>query len=248
MDRTVLAEALGVLLPAAQRFGRDAAAERDWRPDAPEAYCGRCGVTVGPGAATASGCPLCRDGRLPWDRIVRLGPYRDPLDGWVRQMKFQRGWPWGRWFGTQLALACDVPEAAPLVTPTPLHWRRRWRRGYDQARLIAEALAERRGWHLAPLLRRVRPTRPQSKMTSHAAHAANVRNAFAIDAVDLSGRAVVLVDDVKTSGQTAGACAKLVRRAGAAQIILAVVAVADPRGPWQLGPPTDTPIEAQRPA
>jgi len=225
--------ALEVLLPSPQRFGRAAAAQTQWQPDAPDGYCRRCGVTAGPGAVTESGCTMCRGKPIAWQRAVRLGPYRPPLAEWIRQMKFHAGWPWAAWLGRQLAARIELPsDDVPLVVHVPLHWMRRVGRGYDQSRLMAEALAGARGWPAAPLLRRMRRTRPQSNLRTQADHKKNVRGAFAAAGVDVGGRTVVLVDDVKTSGQTARVCARVLQRAGAGTIVLATAAVADPRGPW----------------
>ncbi len=238
MIEAMWVDALEVLLPPAERYGAAAARVEGWQPQSAAGYCPRCGVSAGPGAATSSGCTVCRDKPVAWDRVVRLGPYHPPLNEWVRHMKFHRGWPWAAWFGRQLAAQLeDASDKTPLVVHVPLHWTRRLWRGYDQSRLIAGALAGARRWERAPVLRRVRRTRPQSTMTSQADHAANVRGAFAVAHVDLGGRPIVLVDDVKTSGQTAGVCTRLLKRAGAGTITLAVVAVADPHGPWLMGDP-----------
>jgi len=62
----------------------------EWEPDGSERYCGRCGGTVGPHEATASGCASCRGKVLAYEGVVRLGAYREPLAGWVGDLKFRR--------------------------------------------------------------------------------------------------------------------------------------------------------------
>jgi predicted amidophosphoribosyltransferase len=136
---------------------------------------------------------------------------------------------WGRWLGRELAANAPDYDRA-LVVPVPLHWWRRARRGYDQARFMAEGFAAARGLKVARLLRRVKLTRQQSLIQAHAARIANVRKAFRIRPVDLSGCTVWLIDDVKTSGATAHRCTRLLQQAGALRVNLAVAAVADPRG------------------
>ncbi len=213
-------------------IGDRAAAQAGWASDAPGRYCRRCGASVGPGAATAAGCAHCRSVKLVWDGCYRLGAYKPPLAGWIVQMKFARLWSWCCWFGEKLVTVCDGAKddsRQTLVTPIPLHWRRRFGRGYDQAVLIAEALADVSGWTYAPLLHRTRSTKSQSLIHNQADRLTNVRGAFGMDAVDLSDCRVLLVDDVKTSGSTAAQCARLLRRNGAARIDLAVIAVADPK-------------------
>lgn len=203
------------------------AAAAEWSPDKPGVYCFRCGVSAGPGEVTTDGCSECLGRRLPWDRLVRLGGYESPLDGWVRAMKFHRDWTWGPWFGEQLAsrLPRPIGDSPAAVCAAPLHWRRRWSRGYDQAKLIARAVARARGWPCVDLLRRVRPTQPQSLLPL-AKKFANVRDRFEAERVDLSGWTIWLVDDVKTSGATLSQCARLLRSRGAEWIGVAVAAVA----------------------
>lgn len=207
-----------------------AEAQTPWRPDPPGAYCLRCGATAGPAAADATGCAFCRGERVPWDRVVRLGGYTAPLDERIRAMKFARQWQWAPWLGERLAEAvAPLPLADPVVCPVPMHWFRRWRRGFNQAALIGEALARHRGWRFAPVLRRTRHTPPQTAVAP-SDRSANVRNSFAVAEVDLRGCHVVLVDDVKTSGSTLSACTRLLRDRGAASVTIAVAAVADPKG------------------
>ena len=116
-------------------------------------------------------------------------------------------------------LAAAPPDA--LLVPVPLHRWRIWKRGYNQAALIAAALSRRSGVPAAPdLLRRTRAT-PPLRGLGRRERALAVRGAFSVrDAVRpaLAGRAVILVDDVFTSGATANACARALKRAGAARV------------------------------
>jgi ComF family protein len=110
---------------------------------------------------------------------------------------------------------------APVLAPVPLHRWRIWRRGYNQAALIAGALARRAGLEAQlDLVERVKSTPVLRGMSPHERRQA-VRGAFRINAkrkAGLKGRAVVLVDDVYTSGATAEACARILKRAGASRV------------------------------
>ncbi len=104
------------------------------------------------------------------------------------------------------------------LVPVPLHWARRWRRGFNQAEVLARAVAQRHG---LPVLRgslcRLRATPPQQGDTE--ARRRNVRDAFAVTAgTDIAGRRLLLVDDVFTTGATVNACARILLRAGAADV------------------------------
>ena len=108
-----------------------------------------------------------------------------------------------------------------LLVPVPLHRWRIWKRGYNQAALIASALARRGGVEAElDLLRRTRAT-PPLKGLGRRERALAVRGAFALApgaGPSLAGRRVVLVDDVYTSGATASACARALRRGGAGSV------------------------------
>ena len=204
--------------------------EHGWQVDGPDRYCGRCGVSAGPYSTAPGGCPSCVDRPLPWQRFVRLGPYESPLTDWIRAMKFARQWSWAEWFGQQLAEL--VPDSSPgrstVVCPVPMPRRRRWQRGFNQAQLMAGVLAVRRGWPVLELLHRRRHRRPQAGLCL-TERLANARGSFAAKSIDLSGWEVWLVDDLKTTGATLSACARLLQRAGADYVSVAVAAVADLR-------------------
>jgi ComF family protein len=114
-------------------------------------------------------------------------------------------------------------EPGGILVPVPLHRWRIWRRGYNQSALIARALARRSGSPFAmDLLRRKKSTPPMRGMGA-AERARTVRGAFAVlqdRRAALQGATVWLVDDVHTSGATANACARALKQAGAARVIV----------------------------
>jgi ComF family protein len=116
-------------------------------------------------------------------------------------------------------------EGIGVVVPVPLHWRRRWARGYNQATAVAEELAHGLNVKVAPaLLRRVRHT-PQQVQPTASARRENVKGAFrVVKGAKLNDQTVLLVDDVMTTTSTATEAARTLRGAGAKRVIAAVLA------------------------
>ncbi len=126
-----------------------------------------------------------------------------------------------------------IAEAA-CVVPVPLHRGRLWRRRFNQAVLLGQAIAARAALPFLPTgLVRVRATRPQVGL-SRAARAENLSGAFRVpprEAHRICGRRILLVDDVTTTGATGNAAARALLRAGAASVdLLTFALVADTTG------------------
>ncbi len=186
--------------------------------------CG-CGVPL-PGPLTR--CGRCRRGLSPFATGASLGPYEGGLRVLLHELKY-RG---RRRLATRLAEALlaepaarAVIEGADALVPVPLHPRRRRDRGFNQAELIAAAIARRSGLALfASALVRRKDTAPQTGLSA-AARRGNVQGAFAVRRrAQVTEKRIVLVDDVLTTGATAQACAQALREAGALEVRLLSVA------------------------
>ncbi|HET8550781.1 MAG TPA: ComF family protein [Bryobacteraceae bacterium] len=115
------------------------------------------------------------------------------------------------------------------IVPMPLHWMRRWQRGFNQAELLARGLVRPLGAPVLKALARARATRPQAGLT-RAQRRANVSGSFRLrERAGLSGAHVLLVDDVMTTGATLSAAASVLKHAGARRVTAATVARADRR-------------------
>jgi ComF family protein len=165
---------------------------------------------------------------LGFDAAARLGPYDGRLREAVIRMKSSAGEGLAEMMGRVFKEAvCPRlrTEGVGLVVPVPLHWRRRWERGHNQSESLGRELAGGLGVGFsARVLRRVRHT-PQQVQPSASARRENVKGAFrAGSGASLAGRTVLLVDDVMTTGSTAGEAARTLRRAGAERVIVAILA------------------------
>ncbi len=208
--------------------------ECGWMPDPREAYCRRCGDSIGPGEATANGCGACRARPPIADGFVRLGPHSKELRNWIIQIKYQQRWfEMGRLLGRRLADAIIDAEAVDrertLVVPMPMPWQRRIYRGIDHARVIATAVAGGLGSPVELVLKQTngRPQvdLPPSRRARSVARRMHARRRFG--GWDLKGLDVVLVDDVKTTGASLRAAVRLLKKLGPDRIIAAVLAVSD---------------------
>lgn len=113
----------------------------------------------------------------------------------------------------------DLPQGSALV-PVPLHRRRLWQRGFNQAGLLAKELSRRSGLKVDHPLIRTKRTPPLKGM-SRQQRLRTVAGAFRLrPGTNLKGRTVVLVDDVLTTGSTAESCARVLLRAGAVRVEL----------------------------
>ena len=181
-------------------------------------HCACCGTPFDHdrGAAALCGECLAATPRFTTARAAVL--YGGPARKIVLALKHGDRAHLARMMAAAMARVAILPPGA-LLLPVPLHRWRLWRRGFNQAALMAQALAALTG-HDTDLmvLQRVRHT-PSSHGMGRAARAANVRGAFRVsDRERIKGRDVVLVDDVLTTGATAEACARHLRRSGAQSV------------------------------
>ena len=140
----------------------------------------------------------------------------------VHRLKYGDRLDLARALGAMMARAgSELLAEADLVVPVPLHWRRLWRRRFNQAAALGEALARTAGISFDPLiLTRVRATQPQVGL-SRPQRRDNLQGAFRVpDAARprLAGKRILLVDDVLTTGSTANAAARVLLRAGASAV------------------------------
>ena len=139
--------------------------------------------------------------------------------------------PLGKRLAGLLSRALPDEGLPPLdvVVPMPLHWRRRWKRGFNQSEILARAVAKKRRLPLIDAVLRVRATAVQAGL-SNSNRRKNVAGAFRVPRNSkIAGKNVLLIDDVMTTGSTAAACAAALKHAGARSVTLLTLARADRR-------------------
>jgi ComF family protein len=137
--------------------------------------------------------------------------------------------PLARPLAAFLERAVPIDQIVDAVVPVPLHWRKRWERGFNQADLLACYVARKRGVPVLRVLRRKRATAVQAGLAS-AGRRRNVAGAFALIAdAQIADRKILLIDDVMTTGATASTCASVLKRGGARSVSLVTLARVDRR-------------------
>jgi competence protein ComFC len=176
-------------------------------------------------------CPLCAGGMRGFDRAYSYGFYEGSLRKLIHLFKYSGMKPLGKRLAGLLCRALPDPGADrfDVVVPMPLHWRRRWKRGFNQSEILARLVAKDRRLPMINAVRRVRATAVQAGLTN-SNRRKNVAGAFRVSRKSrIAGKHVLLIDDVMTTGSTGAACASILKRAGARSVTLLTLARVDRR-------------------
>jgi len=183
-------------------------------------FCKRCGLPFEGDLTTPFECSNCRDMKLHFSSARSAVAAGEVILDIIHRYKYQLA---------ELLVQQAAPELASekwdLIVPVPLHPAKEREREFNQAVHLAGHLALATGLPVnKDLVRRVVPTSTQT-LLSREKRIANVRRAFAMNnGCRLKGERIVLVDDVLTTGSTTSACARVLRKAGAAEVCVWTVA------------------------
>lgn len=185
---------------------------------------------------------LCRSCRIDSPECAGVHKKFSFLDSWIAvwyykgyirksilRFKFYGARHYAAAYGRLLAMRIqqEYGDAFDVLTWIPVSRLRRLVRGYDQARLLAEAVGRELGMTPVCTLRKVRHNRAQSGISGQAKRRANVLGAYrTVPGQELRGKRILMIDDVITTGATAGECARVLLTAGAKEVHCGCIAAA----------------------
>lgn len=194
----------------------------------PAGACDCCGAPLGPNLDPAAGCTFCRGENYVFDRVFRLGVY----DGRLRMAVLKSKAKGSEWVAAALAHYLWEERQREIlstgidgVVAIPQHWMQHLIQPYHAADTLAAVWARSLQVPLhAHILKKVRRTPSQVSLSPHERRS-NLRNAFAVKRGDaIAGKTVLLADDVMTTGSTVNEAAKVLLKAGARRVVVAVIA------------------------
>lgn len=194
--------------------------------------CRRCGAPLGPYTISDDGCPVCVREHFAFDEVIRLGLYRDELRTACLMAKNAAGALLGRALTDLLVEVKGTALAAcrfDAIVPVPEHWLKRLVRPQYAAETIACELSRRLKVRLATGILAKQRWTPKQARSSPADRRQQQHGAFGTSKrISLRGQTVLLVDDILTTGATAHEAARMLKRAGAKRVVVAVLAVSPP--------------------
>jgi ComF family protein len=172
-------------------------------------------------------CAVCRESLVNFDAAYSFGAYEGSLRKLIHLFKYGKVESLAEPLSKFLLLATPLEAQFDVVIAMPMHWRKQWERGFNQARLLAEPIARRYGLKVSDSLRRTRYTKAQAGL-SEAQRRDNLKNSFRVERRDqVAGKRVLLVDDVFTTGATLRAAAEVLKAAGASHVTALTLARVD---------------------
>lgn len=197
-------------------------------PESWQRGCPKCGAYIKRPESFGDRCALCHDMPLKFDSALAVGNYQGLLKelvlGLKRDMNESLSLQLGRLLGLTL-MQHEFVDQTDILIPVPIHWRRRFERGFHAAAVIAEGVSSMTGVAIGNALVSCQRLTEKQGTLSGPKRFSNVKDAFKVRPMaSVEGAKVVVVDDVMTSGATLSELAKMLKKAGAESVHCAVVA------------------------
>lgn len=178
-------------------------------------------------------CSICRESLINFDAAYSFGSFEGPLQQLVHLFKYGKVETLAGPLSRLLMRALPRDVRFDQVMAMPMHWRKKWERGFNQAELLAAPVASMMGLKLSPNLRRVRYTKAQASLDSRK-RSENLKGSFCVKRpAQVSGKRILLIDDVFTTGASARAAAGELKSVGAAHVSVLTLARVDRRQQFQ---------------
>ncbi|MGR3221234.1 MAG: ComF family protein [Candidatus Anammoxibacter sp.] len=197
-----------------------------------ENRCLKCGLAIGLYTTNrVSGCLSCKNMEFRFDAVHCVTAYNGVIRALIHRFKYDRKEVLSVSFGNNMiewSNSCSVMSNVDLIVPVPLFWQKRIKRGFNQSLLIAKSLAKHNSIPISiNNLKRIRNTETQANLTRNQ-RLKNVKDAFKVKKpAKFSGKKILLVDDVMTTGVTASECARILKAIGTQKVDVLVLARVD---------------------
>ncbi len=175
----------------------------------------------------------CREGAVGFDTACSFGSFEGALQKLIHLLKYARVESLAEPLSRLLLRALPREGNFDHVMAMPMHWRKQWERGFNQAELLAAPVARRFGLKLSKNLRRSRYTKAQAGL-DEAGRRANLKDSFRVKSpAVIAGKRILLIDDVLTTGATLRAASAALKQAGAAHVAVLTLARVDRRSGFE---------------
>lgn len=192
-----------------------------------KSYCKKCGTFLSEtlldyfSPEKLAYCSFCETTKIYYDKIYIGFYYKEPLRELIHKAKFKEDFSLAYLLGKLLRKVCKISLADyDIIAPIPLSLKRERERGFNQSLLILWGYS---GIKLpSKVLIRIKHTKPQSELNGKE-RLENIKNAFST-LCELTGKKILLVDDIMTTGATLREASKVLKKAGAKEIHILVLA------------------------
>jgi ComF family protein len=184
-----------------------------------EYTCQQCALAL---PSAADYCGHCLHNPPAFSRSLIPFAYEFPITPLIHRCKYRRDLTCGKLLGELLKHHILASKVQPdLLIPTPIHWTRRWQRGFNQAEILGQCLAQATGIPFATRLITRRERTPSQKELTRTERQKNLRKAFFISPSaqqNIQGKNIALIDDVVTTTATMRELSQLLIQAGAKDV------------------------------